>query len=172
MRLREASRIPAAVVQSKRGMAANSSACWGSPACLGRHERLAQIPRDLVPYTTLAAGVAAPRLRKRAHTCGWQVHSWLATMTPWTSTRRPRPPRQQRQPRRPQPRRPPRRRHRCRGGASSRRGGSSTRAGSAGHPSHARRPVARRDLRAAVKATLDAPDAGEVSATPPGPRRG
>ena len=46
MRLREASRIPAAVVQSKRGMAANSSACWGSPACLGRHERLAQIPRD------------------------------------------------------------------------------------------------------------------------------
>ena len=46
---------PAAVVQSKRGMAA-SGACWGSPACLDRHELpLLKAPRFLVPYTTLAA---------------------------------------------------------------------------------------------------------------------
>ena len=75
MRLREGVSHSCSSGAVEAWLAANSSACWGSPACLGRHERLAQIPRDFLPYTTLAvAGVAAPRLRKRAHNCGWQVN--------------------------------------------------------------------------------------------------
>lgn len=90
-----ASRIPAAVVQSKRGMAASSDAGAGVVGCTAvrggcvvgsrrakrEHSRLkARALIILVSYTTLARlGVAAACLRNRAH--NWQI-SWLAT-TPW-----------------------------------------------------------------------------------------
>ena len=82
-----ASRIPAAVVQSKRGMAASSDAgaeswvaqqrwwlCRGSRRPKRARAKCSSL-EFLVPYTTLAcSGVAAARLRKRAHNCGWQGH--------------------------------------------------------------------------------------------------